>query len=236
MLSKFFDVLWKYIKSAIADGFVEAVKGLLTGGSVGALLDSWRGFLIGIFTGTIVGAFIGSSLAKVFDLLLEQLHLLLNIRKIHYDLQLENIPAETASKLEAHFLLVRYGIDQVIQSTKLSKQDQLAVRLRNKEYEIETEYDDQTQRLTLKFSMKRHVTYGVQFKLYFTGIPFPELKPMLEPVPFIKEITSGGGDQTKVYVLIKPQTRVSDLHHNRDYSINEVKSIEGIPNNYIYPK
>ena len=78
---KIFNSTWKIVKDFFTEGFVESLKGFMTGGSVGAVLDSWQGLLIGIVTGSILGAFIGSSLAKVFEYLLERLHLLLNLRK-----------------------------------------------------------------------------------------------------------------------------------------------------------
>lgn len=227
---------WKYIKDVFTEGFVEALKGFLTGGSVGAIVDSWQGFLIGIFTGTLVGAFIGSSLAKVFEWLLEQLHLLLNVRKINFDLELKNVSPDIAAKLQPNYLLIRYGRDDVIQLTVLSNQDKLATRLRNKSHKIETFYDSTKQRLSLKFSLKRHVTYGIQFKLFFTGVGYDEIKAILENTPFIKNFNPGGGDDTKIWILIENKTKVKDLNKNRSYSIAEVKSVEGIPNNYMYPK
>lgn len=233
---KFFILAWKVIKDFFVDGFVEALKGFMTGGSVGAIVNSWQGFLIGIVTGTILGAFIGSSLAKVFEWLLEKLHLLLNLRKIQFDLCLNDVSEDIATKLKPHYLLIRYGRDEVIQLTVRSNQDKLATRLRNKSHKIATEYNAQTKDLCLKFSIKRHVTYGVQFKLYFTGVDFEDLKPILGNTTFIKEFNPGGGDDSKIWVLIEGKTKVAELNKKRNISIAIAKSIEGIPNNFIYPK
>ena len=227
---------WKVVRDFVSEGLVESIKGILTGGSVGAILNSWQGFLIGILTGSILGAFLGSSLAKVFEWVLEHLHLMLNLRKIEYDLLLEDVPPETASVLEANFLLIRYGRDEVIQLTVRSKQDILATRLRNKVHKVESVYDKETSKLILKFRMKRHLTFGVQFKLFFSGASYEELKPILEKSSFIKEFNPGGGDDSRIWTLIQNKTKVTELKKNKGFSIAEVKSIEGIPNNFIYPK
>ncbi len=233
---KIFMLAWKIIKDFFTEGFIEALKGCVTGGSVGAIVNSWQGFIIGVVSGAFVGAFIGSSLAKVFEWLLEKLHLLLNLRKIKYKLCLQNIDAKLASKLKPHYLLIRYGRDEVIQLTVRSNQDKLATRLRNKSHKIATIYNIETKELCLKFSMKRHVTYGIQFKLYFTGVDFEDLKPILGNTSFIKEFNPGGGDDAKIWVVINEKTKVAELNKNRNISIAIAKSIEGIPNNFIYPK
>lgn len=227
---------WKIIKDFVTEGFIEALKGLLTGGSVGAMINSWQGFIIGTISGAIIGAFIGSSLAKVFEWLLEKLHLLLNLRKINFELKLNDVSEIIAKKLKPHYLLIRYGRDEVIQLTVRSNQDKLATRLRNKEHKISTKYDAKSKELLLKFSMKRHVTYGIQFKLFFTGVAFADIEPILEKSPLIKEFNTGGGDDAKIWSVINEKTKVAELNKNRNITIAIAKSIEGIPNNFIYPK
>lgn len=233
---KFLLTIWKFTKDLFTEGFIEALKGCVTGGSVGAIVNSWQGFIIGTISGALVGAFIGSSLAKVFEWLLERLHLLLNLRKVKYNLSLKEVPKEIAEKLKPHYLLIRYGRDEVIQLTVRSNQDKLATRLRNKEKKVETEYNTESQELLLKFSMKRHITYGIQFKLFFTGVAFADLEGILKNTPYIKEFNPGGGDDTKIWVVIEAKTKVVELNKNRNFSIAIAKSIEGIPNNFIYPK
>ncbi len=215
---------------------VESIKGILTGGSVGAILNSWQGFLIGVVTGSILGAFIGSSLAKVFEWVLEQIHLMLNLRIIKFDLTLEDVSPQMANTLTPNFLLIRYGRDEVIQLSVRSKQDILASRLRNKIYKVETIYDKSGRRLIMRFKMKRHITYGVQFKLFFTDSSIDQLKPILEKSSFIKEFNPGGGDDCKIWTLISNKTKATELKKSNGFTIAEVKSIEGIPNNFIYPK
>ena len=88
----------------------------------------------------------------------------------------------------------------------------------------------------MKFRLKRHVTYGIQFKLYFSDVAFEDLKPILERASFIKEFNPGGGDDTKTWVLIEEKTKVAEQNKDRNIAIAIAKSIEGIPNNFIYPK
>ena len=187
-------------------------------------------------TGTIFGAFIGSSLARVFDLLLEKLHLLFNLKKIEFDLSFEQVSPEIAKHLQANYMLVRYGRDDVISSTVRSHQNTLATQLRTKELKLESEYNSESRELSIKFKMKRHVTYGIQFKLFFTGVAFADIKPILEKSSFIKEANPGGGDDSKIWVLLEAKTKVFDEHKGCNYSIAIAKSVEGIPNNFIYPK
>lgn len=233
---KFIQSSWKIIRDFVTEGFIEVLKGILTGGSVGAIVNSWQGFIIGVVSGAFLGAFIGSSLAKVFEWLLEKLHLLLNLQKIKFKLNLNDVSEEIASKIKPHYLLIRYGRDEVIQLTVRSNQDKLATRLRNKSHKIETEFNADTKELCMNFNIKRHITYGIQFKLYFTGVAFADIESILKKTPFIKEFNPGGGDDTKTWVLIKDKTKVAELKKKRNISIAIAKSIEGIPNNFIYPK
>ncbi|MDC0584239.1 hypothetical protein OAO55_00765 [Bacteroidales bacterium] len=236
MENKALSVLWEYVKSAFSTGLEDGVKGMLTGGGVGALSETWKGFVVGMFAGALFGAIIGSTLGKVFDLLLESIHLLLNLRKVRFSMEIENIPSEIGEALNPNYLLIRYGRDEVILVSATTNQDRLATRLRNKEIKIQKEYDAANHKLIMHFVLKEHVSFGTQFKMFFTGVSFEKLEPYLSKVPYIKEVTSGGGDQSKTYVLLENNTPIHDIRKNKTRSIVEVKSIEGIPNNFIYPK
>jgi hypothetical protein len=155
------------------------------------------------------------------------------VRRIHFDLVFDHIPPEVGERVNGHYLLIRYGRDEDVLAITDSKQDRLVTRLRNSEIPFEKTYDPTNQRLVLNCSVKKHIEFGVQFKLYFSGAPFAELKAALERNAMIKEVSSGGGDVDKIYVLLHGATEVSDSSNGQAYSIDEVKSIEGIPNNFI---
>jgi len=228
-------VMWGYFKAVFSEGIVEASKGMLAGGGVGALSQSWDGFIKGMFIGALMGALIGSVLSKLFTLLWERILLFAYVRRIHFDLVLDHIPPEVGERVEGHYLLIRYGRDEDVLAITDSKQDRLVTRLRNSEIPFEKVYDATNRRLVLKCTVKKHIEFGVQFKLYFSGAPFTELKAALERNAMIKEVSSGGGDVDKTYVLLHGTTEVTDPSNEQVYTIDEVKSIEGIPNNFIDP-
>ena len=228
-------LIWGYFKAVFAEGVVEASKGMLAGGGVGALSQSWDGFIKGMFIGALVGALIGSVLSKLFTILWERILLFAYVRRIHFDLVLDHIPPEIGESVNGHYLLIRYGRDEDVLAITDSKQDRLVTRLRNSEIPFEKTYDPTNQRLVFKCTVKKHIEFGVQFKLYFSGAPFTELKAALEHNAMVKEVSSGGGDVDKTYVLLHGATKVSDSSVEKTYSIDEVKSIEGIPNNFIGP-
>jgi len=97
-----------YIKDVFAEGFIEALKGVLTGGSVGAILSDWKGFFIGIALGSIIGAFMGSALGKLFDLLLEKIHLLFFLKPLKFSVDLPFSNPISNAEIKAKALIIRY--------------------------------------------------------------------------------------------------------------------------------
>ena len=225
-----------YFNSVFSDGATEVVKGMFTGGGVGVITESWSGFIIGLLVGAIVGLFIGSSLGNFFDKILESLHLLFNVRKVHFTVAFEGVPPEIGTNIQPHYRLIRYGRGDVVQVTAISKQDRLATEVRNDEYKLNKVYDSSHQRLALMCAIKRHVTYGVQFKLYFTGVDYKKLQAALSDNAAVKEVRLDPDDPKRVQVLLRDKTEVTDRKSKKKYRIKEVKSMAGELNNYIYPK
>lgn len=225
-----------YFNSVFTDGAAEVVKGMFAGGGVGAITESWSGFFVGVFVGALVGLFIGSSLGNFFDKILESIHLLFNVRRVHFTVAFNGIPPEIGKNIQPHYRLVRYGRGDVVQVSAISKQDRLATEVRNSEYKLNKVYDSAHQRLVLMCAIKRHVTYGVQFKLYFTGVSFEKLQASLADHVAVKEVRIDPANPKRVEVLLRDKTAVTDRKSEKKYHIKEVKSVAGELNNYIYPK
>jgi hypothetical protein len=225
-----------YFNSVFTDGAAEFVKGMFAGGGVGAITESWSGFFVGVFVGALVGLFIGSSLGNFFDKILESLHLLFNVRKVHFTVAFDGVPPEIGKNIRPHYALVRYGRGDVVKVSAISKQDRLATEVRNSEYKLNKVYDSSHQRLVLMCAIKRHVTYGVQFKLYFTGVDYGKLQDALAENEAVKEVRLDPDDPKRIQVLLRDKTEVTDRKSEKKYRIKEVKSETGERNNYIYPK
>lgn len=161
---------------------------------------------------------------EIVDRLEYKITLWRNIERHTIPFQIKNMNSDIASHISFGYNLVRFGIDEIIE--KATEKERKYAVLQNKEFEAKSYYDEINKEMKIEIPLEIHKILGVQFKIFVDVAgreKLTEIENFLQENEQFDDIRiSDGLGKNRIYFLLK--------------YLSNTKTIEGIRNNFIYPK